>query len=408
MRIFNWFVHLTQRIFSSDVYYPIEGQITSLATGVIFTRSMRTNEPICLKVWLPCNNELYSTNNEEKCIEYLIEGLNFNKRFAPRVYLGIASAEKPNKKSIRRGRLIERPKRKALKPGTQYALVMRRLKETWHLDHQLISGQIREQADIEFLASEVMRMHKMLEASPKNMGTTEHIYTKLKLNVALFEQALSQLASEAFDVSKYQLITQQMEDAYRQCIEYFVQRHETGHIKRCHGDLKAANLWIRPEKHLFFGLTKIPRRLLALDCVDFNPSFCHIDTLGDIAMLAVDIEVHLISQVAENIRAKTGKEPSQYLLEAYLEKIGEEGTKTIWALLEYYLTEKAMICAYMSILYDKLPDLDKSILYDKLPDLDKRYLDIALIHAQRLKDLLYARSSSGSDDSRELEPVGVF
>src|SRR5712692_8227891 len=122
MRIFNWFVHPAQRIFSSDVYYPIEGQITSLATGVIFTRSMRTNEPICLKVWLSCNNELYSTQDEGKCIEYLMEGLNFNRCFAQKVYLGIASVEKPDKRSIRRGRLIEKPKRNALKPGVQYAL----------------------------------------------------------------------------------------------------------------------------------------------------------------------------------------------------------------------------------------------------------------------------------------------
>lgn len=406
MHIFNWFVHPAQRIFSSDVYYPIEGQITSLATGVIFTRSMRTNEPICLKVWLSCNNELYSTQDEEKCIEYLMEGLNFNRRFAQKVYLGIASVEKPNKRSIRRGRLIEKPKRNALKPGVQYALVMRRLNEKWQLDHQLICGQISDQADIEFLATEVVRMHRMLEASLENMGTAEHIYAKLELNVNLFEQALCRLASEAFDISKYQSVPQQMKDTYKQCIEYFVERHETDHIKRCHGDLKAANLWVRPEKPLFFGLKKFPRRLLALDCVDFNPAFCHIDTLSDIAMLAVDIEVHLASEVAKSIRAKTGKEPVQYFLEVYLEKIGEKSTKPLWALLQYYMTEKAMICAYMNILYDKLPDLDKSILYNKLPDLDKKYLEVALIHVQKLKDLL--TSQPDLESLCEPEPIAVF
>jgi len=42
-------------------------------------------------------------------------------------------------------------------------------------------------------------------------------------------------------------------------------------------------------------------------------------------------------------------------------------------LLEYYMTEKAMICAFMSILYDQLPTLGE------------KYLDVAFAHAQRLQ-----------------------
>jgi hypothetical protein len=41
--------------------------------------------------------------------------------------------------------------------------------------------------------------------------------------------------------------------------------------------------------------------------------------------------------------------------------------------LEYYMTEKAMICAFMSILYDQLPTLGE------------KYLDVAFAHAQKLQ-----------------------
>ena len=44
----------------------------------------------------------------------------------------------------------------------------------------------------------------------------------------------------------------------------------------------------------------------------------------------------------------------------------------VWPLLRYYMTEKAMVCAYVSILYDKQPELGE------------RYLDIAYVHAQQL------------------------
>jgi len=63
---------------------------------------------------------------------------------------------------------------------------------------------------------------------------------------------------------------------------------------------------------------------------------------------------------------------TNHFLYTYLRKIKAKD-KAIWPLLEYYLTEKAMVCAYMSILHDELPTLGK------------KYLDVALGHAQRLE-----------------------
>lgn len=354
-------------------------RIKSLATQVIFVHVDEIAQPLCLKLWKPCHNDLYDTNSLEKCAEYLLEGLEFNRRFAPNVYLGLAPVIEFNEEAgnICLGKLVENPEWSNLETKVPYALVMRYLKENWRLDHQLNYSQLGTHQGIELLATEVTSMHRMLEASPKYMGTIKHIASKLELNTRLFKEALDKLTQNNFDTRKYSFISNWMKKAYEKCAAYFGLRYEMGRIKRCHGDLKATNLfWVQPEKASFFGLKQSAQHLMALDCVDFNPSFCHVDILSDIAMLAIDIEAHLANYKAEAIEEQTGQEPVRYFLETYLEKIGEKSTKLAWTLLEYYMTEKAMICAYMSILYNKLPQFDR------------RYLDIALIHAQRLESLL--------------------
>ncbi len=381
--IFLFFKRLFESRSHQFLPYLIEKIIdSSSATRIFFIRSPRSLWQCCLKVWQACDNELYNTLDKTKWTDYVLEGWRFNRRFARGVYLGIALVRLlETNNMLELSGLIKMPNEKRLRmrqleAQEQYALVMRCLDEDWRLDGQLKRGELSTKAGVEFLATEIAKMHQALEASPNDIGTVEHIRDKLKFNTGLFERALRQLASNRFDTSEYWFIPERMKEGYKGCIKHFIQRFEANHIKRCHGDLKATNLWVQPEAVGFLELRKSPQQLLALDCVDFNPRFCHIDTLSDVAMLAIDIEVYLVDQLAESIQEETGKYPAGYFLETYLERVGEQSTEPIWALLEYYMTEKAMICAYMSILYDKLPDLGQ------------RYLNIALIHAHRLSDSL--------------------
>lgn len=380
--IFLFFKQLFESCSHQFLPYLIEKSIdSSSATRVLFIRSPRSLWQCCLKIWQACDNELYNTLDKTKWTDYVLEGWKFNRRFASGVYLGIALVRLLEvNNTLELSELIRMPKEKKvrtrqLEGQEQYALVMRCLDEDWQLDGQLKRGELSTRSGVEFLATEIAKMHQALKASPNDMGTVDHIRAKLKFNTGLFEKALHQLASNKFDTSEYRFIPELMKEAYEKCVKHFIQRFETSHIKRCHGDLRATNLWVQPETVRFLGLRKSSQRLLALDCIDFNPEFCHIDTLSDVAMLAVDIEAYLVDQFARSIQEETDRGPAQYFLEAYLEQVGEQGTEPIWALLEYYMTEKAMICAYMSILYDKLPQFDR------------RYLDIALIHAQRLEGL---------------------
>jgi aminoglycoside phosphotransferase family enzyme len=347
----------------------------SPATKVIFTRTMFTSRPLCLKMWLPCNNGIYNTEDEPSRWEYLLKGLEYNRRFARKIYLGIAPVEQESKDTIRRGRLIKHPQKSELKPGVQYALVMQCLDESWRLDHLLFEGKLNTKSGIEFLAKEVANMHDQLMLSPEGRGNPESISSKLAFNRRFFDEALKLLAYGDESVNKFKCIDRLMIQFCGDYSEHFGQRYRNGHIKHCHGDLKAANLWVRPEKLLFWGLKKYHPQLLALDCVDFRPEFCHIDTLSDVAMLAIDIEMQLTDWSDENMSRLSGQSMARSFLQTYLREV-QEDDKAVWPLLEYYMTEKSMVSASMNILYS-----GSSVL-------GKRYLDIALSHAEKLQKLL--------------------
>jgi len=346
----------------------------SPATKVIFIRTMFTGRQGCLKMWLPCNNGVYNTEDESTRWGYLLEGLEYNRRFARKVYLGIAAVEQVSKDTIRRGRLIRHPQKSELKPGVQYALVMRRLDESWRLDHLLFGGKLNTKPGIEFLAKEVANMHKQLMLSPEGQGNPESISSKLAFNKRFFDQALKLLAHDDESVNKYKCIGRLIAQFCRDYSEHFDQRYRNGHIKRCHGDLKAANLWVRPERLHFWGLKKYPPQLLALDCIDFRPEFCHIDTLSDVALLAIDIEMQLTDWSGDTDES-AAQNMAGYFLSTYLREV-QENDEIAWPLLEYYMTEKSMVSASMNILYSS-----SSIL-------GKRYLEIALSHAEKLQKLV--------------------
>jgi aminoglycoside phosphotransferase family enzyme len=102
--------------------------------------------------------------------------------------------------------------------------------------------------------------------------------------------------------------------------------------------------------------------LLALDCIDFRPEFCYIDTLSDIAMLAIDIELYVANTPGRTTGNPAGKALAAYFLESYLEQAQEQHSN-VWRLLKYYMLEKAMIGTYGSILNDKQIEVGKQYFY---------------------------------------------
>jgi aminoglycoside phosphotransferase family enzyme len=347
-----------QRYFSDSPYYPFKWEILQTTTRVIFTRSKRSGLQICLKFWRRTEEEVCDERLIVRSDEYLIEGLAFNKQFAPGVYLGIATViVSDDNKHIQRGPLIEHPLKEQLVNGERYALVMRTLNMVQRLDYQLVKRKL----DVDFLAHEVAQMHHHLEQPPDSdfYGRPDRIAAKLRLNNEFFLDAMTELFSSGY--RNYVWIGACLKDACNIYSSLFESRCADGHIKRCHGDLKVTNLWVRSSPVPYFQ-----SKLLALDCIDFKPEFCFIDTLSDVAMLVVDLE-RLFPQETELAKR---------FLHSYLSDM-QEKLEIVEPLLEYYLTEKAIVCAYVSILFD-----------DQQHELGKKYLQIAYSHVHRLRKLV--------------------
>ncbi|MDQ2716188.1 MAG: hypothetical protein M3Z08_14880 [Chloroflexota bacterium] len=214
-------------------------------------------------------------------------------------------------------------------------------------------------------------MHRKLQRSAQDEGTPESIASKLTFNQECFGVALRRLALQSINADKYRPISALIEQAYMRCRPLFRHRHARHAIKRCHGDLKVSNLWVRPASRYLRGLKLSSPRLLAHDCIDFNPEFYHIDTLSDIAMLAIDIEMHLGNRTDRGFSFQQAEGLSRHFLNTYLREARED-RRVAWELLNYYIVEKAMVCAYVQLMHESYPAASL------------RYLDLGLAHAQQL------------------------
>src|SRR5712692_1987106 len=73
---------LLDKLFQNGFTFPIDKDLKSPATRVMFSNSNDVRQQICLKMWLECNNGVYDTADLVRCTEYLLEGLKFNRRSA--------------------------------------------------------------------------------------------------------------------------------------------------------------------------------------------------------------------------------------------------------------------------------------------------------------------------------------
>ncbi len=280
----------------------------------------------------------------------LLDGLYWNKLFSPDVYCGLARYygsfwEQGRLASITLGETFDpNLEQKPLASDAEYVLVMKTLHSSDRLDSLL------KKSDHEIQQSYISRLAEFLKdiytnpvfspdlSSPAHCwGSVEQLTNKLNNNLISVERPdvsdISVLDSAEY-VSLLSLCRSLRETLLFALTKeplrsYFVQRIEKKQIKRCHGDLKARNIWITSKG------------VRVLDAIDFNPEFCNIDILSDFAMLVADIYARTGSSELANSMIK------DYLGFTIQE---DEGSRFV---LNYYLIEKAFVGALVSILYDR-------------------------------------------------------
>ncbi len=384
-------------IFDIQQPYFIESEFSSPAANIYFISTSHANQHWCIKQWKPNGDELYLLNDPQKSRQCLVRGFNINRLLARDVYMGIAQVFVKDNKEVFIKHFFANPPDILPEPeaGYEYALIMTKLENTWQLVNYCHPTRLQSIGGVTFLVQEVIRTQEKLALvsqahSPYVDSKTylEGLQKKLILNCNLFQKTLEQDELRQNLFSPCESIIPIMHTALKQLTSYLAIRYDNGRIQHCHGDLKISNLWIRPNTD---GL-----EMLALDCVDFQPAFYIIDILSDAAMLAIDIQAHILDHLFQLRKDEQQpvdidiheimREASIYVdtfLDAYLHVIHEQDSR-VRSLWEFFITEKALVCSFMWSLYDK------RAVNKEQPTIGNWYFHMALFHAHQLqKHLTY-------------------
>jgi aminoglycoside phosphotransferase family enzyme len=238
---------------------------------------------------------------------------------------------------------------------------------------QLQSKDFDKNTELQNLAHQIAQMHKNLPelSQQEQRDILEVLQNKWQLNQTCFLKALKRIESSSLNAQSLSLCSL-MSHIQKKFGKKIQQRQNK--VKRYHGDLKTNNIWLVGEQ---FNV---------LDCVDFQTDFCNIDTLSDVAMLIMDLEAQL-SQLS-NLSSSQTQSLLNKFIRTYLSEMNDE-SDFARLLLEYYIIEKAIVCAYMCILFDS------EYNYNLLKQGEK-YLEIAQKHANQLMLLVRKNQPSKS------------
>ncbi len=396
-------------LFSTRHYYEIVNKQQTASASLLFTKHRasasllftehnNTKEHVVIKILRDYKVTRYSLVTPEERLWYQLEALYWNKKFAPRVYKGVAPilGRSYNPNSIVIGEIIENPTKGELAPKAEYALVMSELPKARRLDILLKDKDKNGlQRHIRLLTEYMAYMHTELVEPPISSGNNifwgsfEQLQNKLEQNLALINLLLRtnencqyrsskavrdiiiylhlqsffriNLDQQITHFSRELIISDEHKDTLTRLkgnlrkiflqnryLGYFEKRIQQQRIKRCHGDLKAPHIWIMPHNHLSY--TDPGEYVRVVDAIDFNASYCNIDILSDLAMLVLDIQARTKSSVLTN-----------RLIDDYLWLTGQDD-EISRSVLNYYLLEKAIMRAAVSIIYDNLPELGLTFL----------------------------------------------
>lgn len=353
-----------------EINYVFEGETTLL----LFVRDVATNVRVVIKLLKEYEDIRYRMKSVEDRQKCQVEALKQNSRFSSDVYIGLARLCDLDleKKELLLSEIIKKPEGNLLDTNAEYGLVMQWLPMNRRLNYLLNSSCASTHLQyMDILSEKIAKIHNSDLQENRcsffdvDWGSCVQLQQKLEHNFAFFDRVLleAQGVSEDFYNHVRDLLLRMKtaltevfrQEYFRRCFE---QRLSRKYILHCHGDLKASNIWILSPEN-YNGLTG-QERVKVLDAVDFNSSYSNIDVLCDMAMLAIDIEVRTSYRVARRFI-------SNYL------RLTRQKNQAAEGVLAYYLTERAMIGAIVSIGYDKLPDIGL------------QYLQVAERHLQNLQ-----------------------
>lgn len=343
-----------------SIYFVAEIRPSEHAT-VYFTQktpTVRRPDDYVMKDLCNYQDTRYSLETVQKRQDCQLQALERNRMFSPDIYVGLAKIRHvdPRNSWICIEEILEYPTSDMLEQHADYALIMQRLPEERSLVTLLEKeNSVNIQQHVHLLTRHIAHMHRELLASPQQEESTawgkyDQLKEKLSQNLELL-QLVPQPRKDGLDYSHLQEKVTALSDSlqsffkqhhFQEAFDNRVQKH---YIRLCHGDLKVPHIWIMPYNGPECCSTEPGRCIKILDAIDFNPLFCNIDILSDFAMLVTDIHTRTGSaELADEMIAEYLLNTNQDEPEARL-------------VLGFYLIEKALVGAAISILFDNLPIL---------------------------------------------------
>jgi hypothetical protein len=201
----------------------------------------------------------------ERRRELCLEEVRLNRRYAPELYLGIAT-------------IVRTPSGLSFGGSgepVEYAVQMRQFDSADEL-HALVGADRVQANELSALADRLARAHRDAARSsvrpPQRMVDFRRI---VNANAASIERNARPVAADAAGALLRRLHSELNAQASR-----LEERERAGHVRECHGDLHTRNV------------VRWRGALTPFDCIEFDPALRFIDTLSDAAFLIMDL-LHL-------------------------------------------------------------------------------------------------------------------
>ncbi|HET9864498.1 MAG TPA: AAA family ATPase, partial [Steroidobacteraceae bacterium] len=231
------------------------------------------------------------------------EEVRLNRRFAPQLYLEVCPivATHDGLRVGGDGSAIE------------HAVRMRQFDREDELDRLVEKGRV-ETSDLEAFGRELAAIHARLpRVEARDWGTAEQIGNQLRTNLAECREVAGKLGT----APEVTALAAPLE-ARLQALAPRIAAKRAPHVRECHGDLHARNV------------VRWQGRLIAFDCLEFEPAFRWIDVADEVAFLWMDLT------------ARRRRDLAMAFLRGYLDESGDCG---LCRLLPLYGGHRALVRA---------------------------------------------------------------
>ena len=217
------------------------------------------------KIKKPVNYAFVDLRSLERRAFYCREELRLNRRFARNLYIEVCEITVTDGKAsiAGQGKVIE------------HAVRMRQFEASHELDRLLADGRI-EPAELETFGRELADVHLQLpvDEGADAAGRPEVTRRILLENLEECRQSAVLVGTDG----AMRTLRQRYTGFVAEADDWLQERWQQGRVRECHGDLHSRNV------------VRYGGRLIAFDCIEFNPSFRWIDVADDVAFMMMDLQ----------------------------------------------------------------------------------------------------------------------